>query len=49
MEKSSQNLEESTLVLLTKKKEGMTVPQVLKGIVNAWKKSTPVEMKMANG
>ena len=49
MEKSRQNLEESTLVLLTRKRENMTVPQVLKGIVGAWKKSTPVEMKMING
>ena len=49
VEKSTQEWDESTLVFLTKKIEDMTVPQILKGIVGAWKKNTTAEMKMMNG
>lgn len=49
VEKSTQEWDESTLVFLTKKIEGMSVPQILKGIVGAWKKNTTAEMKMMNG
>lgn len=49
VEKSTNEWEESTLVFLTKKMEGMSVPQILKRIVDAWKKNTTVEMKMKNG
>ena len=49
VEKSTQEWDESTLVFLTKKIEDMTVPQILKGIVDAWKKNTAAEMKMMNG
>lgn len=38
IEKSTQTWDESTLVFLTKKREDLTVPQILKGIVDAWKK-----------
>nr|WP_238387367.1 CobW family GTP-binding protein [Psychrilyobacter piezotolerans] len=49
VEKSTQEWDESTLVFLTKKIEDMSVPQILKGIVGAWKRNTTAEMKMMNG
>jgi len=49
VEKSTQEWDESTLVFLTKKRENITVPQILKGIVDAWKRNTTAEMKMMNG
>lgn len=49
MEGSQQKAEDSSLVLLTKKVEDMTVPQILKNIVEAWDKSTTVKMKIKNG
>lgn len=49
VEKSTQSWNESTLVLITKKREDMGVPQILKGIVDAWKKNTTANMKMVNG
>jgi hypothetical protein len=49
MEKSTQKWDKSTLVFLTKKRADMTVPQILKGIVDAWKRNTAAEMKMMNG
>lgn len=41
--------EDSSLVLLTKKVEDMTLPQILKGIVEAWDRNTSVGMKIKNG
>lgn len=49
VEKSTQGWDDSTLVFLTKKIDGMSVPQILKGIIDAWKKNTTAEMKMING
>ena len=49
IEKSTQTWDKSTLVFLTKKREDLTVPQILKGIVDAWKKNTTADMKMMNG
>ncbi len=49
MDREHQGSEESSLVLLTRKVEEMTLPQILKGIVEAWKRNTSVEMKIKNG
>ncbi len=41
--------QDSSLVLLTKKVEDMTIPQILKGIVDAWERNTSTKMKIKNG
>lgn len=49
MDREHQKSEDSSLVLLTRKVEDMTLPQILKGIVEAWNRNTSVGMKIKNG
>lgn len=49
LDKNHGMVEDSSLVLLTKKVEDMTTPQILKGIVEAWERNTSAKMKIKNG